>query len=257
MATDLVAIVCLAIGSYLLYRGVQKGYVLGHLLTTPPVPTRELYKQRGTAAVEGEVVADGEAVTGPFSGQECLAYTYEFKEGGTDIDDFIANTEIGKELNARQEHHRKTETGRESTSFLVEDHAGTVSVDPTDATLWISEQTMQYAPADDLPDHIEQFIEAEDRLRKPDPELGHIHHYTEKTVQNGDDIFVFGQLERLEGGRWGDNSSNHHISDGSGAPFCLISDSSRRDTVRQLFKQAAWRLVAAGILISVGVELLL
>jgi len=255
MATDLVAFVFLAIGSYLFYRGGQKGYVLGHLLTTPPVPIRELHKRNGTAAVEGQVVVDSETVTAPFTGEECLAYTYVFSENGNNTYDFMQQTDI--ELGSPPPENPRVETGRQSTSFLLKDRGGTVSVNPTDATVWVDEQTMQYAPADELPDHIEQFVESTDQLRKPDPELGHMHHYTEKTVQSGDEIFLFGQLERLDDGRWGENSSNHHISDGPDTPFFLISDASRQETVRRLFKQAAWRLLAAGMLIFVGLELLL
>ena len=196
-------------------------------------------------AVEALVVGDARAavgdagtVTAPFTGAECLAYTYEVEE---------------LRSQGRGESWETLDTGMGGVNFVVEDDTGRVEVDPTGADVHFESHSVTVPPGTDLPDRLQEFVattpgvEPQNRtvnLAITQVNVGNKQRFTERRLDVGEDVYVYGQATLGHTVEWGSNLVDALVGDGEGTPVFVISDTDERGT--------AWRIAKGGLLKLVG-----
>lgn len=124
------------IGLFLLGAGVREAIRATRLRNTAPTPVSGLSETSGRVVVTGVARAADRTVRAPFTGRDCLAYTWH-------VD--AVTTERG----ADGVHFRRevVDRGREAVPFLVDDGTGSVLVDPAGADLRLAEAWVEdYRP---------------------------------------------------------------------------------------------------------------
>ena len=244
---QLVGLVFLATGGFLLVRGGRELRTVVHILRNDPVPVRSLDGHTGPVEITGTAVADEDAgtVTAPFTGSECLAYTYEVAEYRSS----------GK--------HSSWETldeGQGGVDFVVDDGSARVRVDPDGADVRFEPQSVTVSPGTELPERLADYVERTEAVEAQDGSvnllvtelsLGNKQRFTERRLDAGEDVYVYGQATRGPATEWGSNLVDAIVGDGDGTPVFVVSDTSERGTawriVRGAFAETAFGLVAVAI----------
>jgi len=241
----LVALVLLAVGGYLLYAGGSSLRTVGHILRNDPVPVRELHGHTGPVEVEGTArTADGETVTAPFTGTPCLAYTYEVEE--------LRST-------GKSSSWRTLDEGMAGVDFVVEDDTGRVRVDPEGAEIRLGDHTLRVGPGDELPERLARYVEQAEDIEKQDGSvdlgitelhLGNEQRFTERRLDRGESVYVFGQAARGPSTGWGSDPVDAVVSDGPGTPVFVVSDTDERRTAWRFATDGLWRVAVGTVILA-------
>jgi hypothetical protein len=231
----LFGLVFFGVGGFLAYRGGSELRPVFHILRNDPVPVRDLHGHTGPVEIEGTARADEEArtVTAPFSGTDCLAYTYEVEE---------------LRSSGKNSSWETLAEGMDGVDFAVEDETGTVRVTPDGADVRLEGHTLTVSPGDSLPERIESFVESTEAVEKQDGTVdllvtelavGNKQRFTERRLDVGESAYVYGHARRDTTPEWGSDRVDAVVGEGRGAPVFVISDTGERGT--------AWRFVKSGV----------
>lgn len=231
----------LVVAGYFLYLGGKELRATYHVFTNDTVPIRDLRGYSGPAVIEGAAVPRSESnvVTAPFTGTECLAYTYEFEElsdGWATLDE-----------------------GADHVAFFVEDETGRVRVDPRDADLRLDGEERTVPPRRELPEEIAAFVESSESIERQGTSgnsiaaelIGNDRRFTEGRLDIGETVYVYGEARSYaDAGRGGDRV-DAAVRDGPDVPGFVVSDSTQRGTAWRFAKRGLSRL-AYGVAFLLG-----
>jgi hypothetical protein len=179
------------IGLFLLGAGVREGIRALRLRRTEPTPVSALDDASGRIVVTGIARRADRTVTAPFTGRDCLAYSWH-------VD--AVTTERGPD--GVRFRRNVVDRGREAVPFRVDDGTGTVLVDPAGADLrlaeaWVEEYDPDPADRGDLVFEAGAFPGWEQ----------HDPHYYEARLDAGETVSVHGTVgsdaDGLRAGRVG------------------------------------------------------
>ncbi|KAA9398468.1 hypothetical protein Har1130_03950 [Haloarcula sp. CBA1130] len=245
---QLVAITFLAIGGFLLVRGGRELRTVFHILRNDPVPVRSLDGHTGPVEITGTAVADEDTgtVTAPFTGSECLAYTYEVEEYRSS----------GKHSN-----WETLDEGQAGVDFVVDDGNARVRVNPDGADVRFESQSVTVSPGTELPERLADYVERTKSVEAQDGSvnllvtelsLGNKQRFTERRLDVAEDVYVYGQAMRGPATEWGSNLVDAIVGDGDGTPVFVISDTSERGTARRIVRGALAETVFGLIAVGIG-----
>jgi hypothetical protein len=243
----LFALVFLGVGGFLLYAGGQELRTVHHILKNDPVPVRDLHGHRGPVEIEGTaaVYEESGTVTAPFSGTECLGYTYEVEE---------------RRSSGKHSNWHTLEEGTHGVDFLVEDGTGQVHVEPGGADFRLEEHTKRVSPGDELPPRIERFVESTDDVEKQDGSIdlgvtelsvGNKQRFTERRLDPGESVYVYGAARPDTNTEWGSTLVDAVVGDGDDVPAFVVSDTDERGTALRFGKRGLTLLCIGILFISV------
>ncbi|MBX0323971.1 E3 ubiquitin ligase family protein [Halomicroarcula sp. F13] len=245
---QVVALSFLAVAGYLCYTGGRELTTVFHVLRNDPVPVRELHGQTGPVEISGTAVAgeDG-TVTAPFTGSACLAYTYEVEE---------------LRSSGKSSSWHTLDEGMDGVDFVVDDGTDRVRVDPTGADLRLEDHTVTVSPGTELPDRLAQYVAASDAVDPQDAtvnllvtelHVGNRQRFTERRLDVGESVYVYGQAGRGPPVEWGSDLVDAVVSDGDVTPVFVVSDTSERGTAWRIARGGLWRVGVGLVLAVLGV----
>ncbi|QIO23805.1 GIDE domain-containing protein [Haloarcula sp. JP-L23] len=234
---QLVALAFLAVAGYLCVTGGRELTTVFHILRNDPVPVRELHGYTGPVEITGTAVASEEGtVTAPFTGSPCLAYTYEVEE---------------LRSSGKRSSWHTLEEGMDGVDFVVDDGTDRVRVDPTGADIRLEDHTVTVPPGTELPDRLARYVAETDAV---DPQnrtvdllvtelsVGNRQRFTERRLDVGESVYVYGQTSRGPPVEWGSDLVDAVVGDGDGTPVFVISDASERGTAWRFARAGLWRV---------------
>jgi hypothetical protein len=238
---QLLALGALGVGVYLLIAGGRQLRTVYHILRNDPVPVRDLHGHRGPVEIEGSAVeSDDGTVTAPFTGSPCLAYTYEVEE---------------LRSSGKNQSWQTLDTGMGGVDFVVDDGTGRVRVDPSGADIHLESHSVTVPAGTELPDRLAQYVESTDAVEKQTRTVdivitklavGNKQRFTERRLDVGEDVYVYGQATAGPTAEWGSNLVDALVGDGDGTPVFVISDTDERGTAWRIARTSIWR-IGAGI----------
>lgn len=244
-----VAVVVLGIAAYLLYSGGSELAAVYHILGNDPIDVRNLAGKRGPVEIEGSAspLEETGTVTAPFSGSECVAYTYEVEE---------------LRSSGKSSSWHTLDEGMAGVDFLVEDETGAVRVDPDGADIRLEDHSTHLSPGDELPPRIEAYVRDTEDVEPQDTtvdllvtelNLGNEQRFTERRLDVGETVYVYGQVRRGSTPAWGSRRVGAVVQDGAGVPLFVISDTDERGTAWRFARTGLVRVGLGGILLVVVV----
>ncbi|WP_324663827.1 GIDE domain-containing protein [Haloarcula sediminis] len=250
---QLLALGALAVGCYLFYAGGRRLSTVYHVLRSDPLPVRDLHGRRGPVEIEGRAVeGDGGTVTAPFTGSRCLAYTYEVEE---------------LRQSGKSQSWETLDTGMGGVDFVVDDGTGRVLVDPAGADIHLESHSVTVPPGTELPERLARYVASTDAvdpqdgvidLRITQVNVGNKQRFTERRLDVGETVYVYGQATRGPAVEWGSSLVDAQVGDGSATPVFVVSDTDERGTAWRIARSGLWRtglgllfvaVVAAGVLL--------
>ncbi len=182
----------------------------------------------------------------PFTGTECLAYTYEVEEWRSS-----GNSSSWQTL----------DEGQGGVDFLVDDGTGRVRVDPQGADIRLDGDSITVKPGKELPDRLERYVEATESVDKQDGTVnllvtevntGNKQRFTERRLDVGETVYVYGQATRGPSAGWGSSVVDAVIGDGDAIPTFVVSDTDERATAWRFAQGGLWRLGVGVAVLAVG-----
>ena len=210
--------VLIPVGPWLLrwsLRQFQSGYAM---LANTAVGAGEAHQESGAVEVKGTATPLGETISGKYSDDPALVQKWhrEREEEQTDSD---GNTTTSWQRVGR---------GSDAVPFLIEDETGSVVVEPSGASLSISESQIHRGPSD-------------------------IRHY-EGSIKPGDSVYVYGQLLEADDPADTPGEKRTYIGDGAEVAEFVVSDSGQLGTVFDYFLYGAM-MTAVGLALTLIVPL--
>lgn len=224
------------VGGYLLLGGGRRLADVSHILRSDPYPVRDLHGYRGPVEITGRAVeGDDGTVTAPFTGSRCLAYTYEVEE---------------LRSQGKGQSWETLDTGMAGVDFVVDDGTGRVLVNPEGADIHLESQSVTVPARTELPDRLAEYVAATDAVEPQDKtvtllvtemDVGNKQRFTERRLDVGEDVYVYGQARRGPSVEWGSNLVDAMVGDGDGTPVFVISDTDERGTAWRIARGGLWR----------------
>lgn len=200
----------------------------------------------GPSAVSGAVsTEDLETMTAPFSGEECVVARYRIETSHLEF--------IG------------TRQGVVQTPFSVDDGTGSVLVEPDDEATYDFDdagwETVWRGHNDSVPEEIREFDEstATVRSRLVEAMTDDTVRYEENLLREGDDVYVFGSVDRVDRGDVGETRGDRRVirtvtGNVLREPLFMISEESWERLVE--LRSGALRLPIVGAVFLGGALLL-
>jgi hypothetical protein len=233
---QLVALGVLAVGSYFCYAGGRRLATVYHILRNDPLPVQALHGHRGPVEIVGRAdEGDDGTVEAPFTGSHCLAYTYEVEE---------------LRSRGKGQSWETLDDGMAGVDFVVDDGTGRVLVDPSGADISLESHSVTVPPGTELPERLARFVaanenvDAQDRvidLKVTQLEVGNKQRFTERRLDVGETVYVYGQATRGPSVEWGSNLVDALVGDGDATPVFVISDTDERGTAWRIARGGLWR----------------
>jgi hypothetical protein len=226
----------LAVGGYFCYTGGRRLTTVYHILRNDPLSVRDLHGHRGPVEIEGRAVeGDDGTVEAPFTGSRCLAYTYEVEE---------------LRSSGKTQSWETLDTGMDGVDFVVDDGTGRVVVDPTGATISLESRAVTVPAGTELPERLARYVAANENVDPQDRvvdlkvtqlAVGNRQRFTERRLDVGETVYVYGQATRGPSVEWGSNLVDALVGDGEGTPVFVISDTDERGTAWRIARGGLWR----------------
>lgn len=205
-----------------------------HILRNDPVAIRELPTRSGPVEIEGTatVADDHDPVESIFSRTPCLAYEYEVEE---------------YKSSGKHSSWQTVDEGNEFVPFVVEDATGEVRVRPENGEFRFEEHTVRVGGGEEPPERIQQYIagtEAVDSQNKSldllvaELDVGNDQKFTERRLDPGEDVYVYGTVGRGGGSAWGSRLVDATVEDGPEVPSFVVSDTWEQETARRISRSA-------------------
>ena len=233
-----------ALGCLLIVVGVVRARDVLHLRRYDSRPVNDLNGTRGPVKIQGRAAGgtDGN-VTAPFFGSSCLLYTYEVEE----------RRGVGQ--------HRDWETidaGMGGVDFIVDGETGRATVNPTGADVALDGHSETVKPGGELPDrladHIARTPDVDPQDRNPlrhitDLTGGNTQRFTERRLDVGDDVAVYGQAQRGYATEQKSRTVDATVGDGNDTPVFIISDTGTAGTALRIARGGIWRIAFGAVII--------
>jgi len=242
------------VGGYLCYTGWKPLYWAIVLWRSEPTSVLSAGNTDGIIELEGTAIETDDRLESPFTGTPCLAYEYEIQEYRS------SNT------NNSGGSWKTIHTGGNGVPFRLEDDTGGLLVDPETATLSFSSgDTITVSRGETADEPIASFLETIDvdpgagTQRSLGPitvETGDRRCYCERRLEDGEDVHVYGPLERNPPIDTSASDFNAAVRDEMGAAKFFVSDTDESATIGRSFKTGAKALLGGPLLI-VGTAVLL
>ncbi|MFC7251343.1 GIDE domain-containing protein [Halomicroarcula sp. GCM10025324] len=249
---QLLTLVFAGVGLYLLGTGLRQLRPVYHILRNDPTPVRSLSGHSGPVEIQGTAVAgDDGTVTAPFTGSECLAYTYEVEE---------------LRSSGKNSHWETLDSGQAGVDFVVDDGTDRVRVDPTGADVHFEAHSVTVAPGTELPDRLARYVESTDSVEAQDRtvnllvtelHVGNKQRFIERRLDVGEQVYVYGEARRGPAPEWGSNLVDAVVGAGDATPAFVISDTSERGTAWRIARESLVRLVLGAVFTAVVLVFLL
>lgn len=198
------------IGLFLVGAGLREAYLAVRLWRIRPVPIGELDQASGTVTIVGRAEPIDETLRAPLTGTECLGYVWRV---------LGVQTTQGFDGRVEQSYHQ-LETGRETVRFRLTDYAGSVVVEPTGATLRLTEEQV----TDPVSDPVERNNVSLAGVSHDGP-----RQYYEARIDDGETIVVQGTVRPAEAPQFDVEKLGVTLS-GRGM---FVADSDRNHAVRR------------------------
>ena len=107
---------------------------------------------------------------------------------------------------------------------------------------------------------VEEGVEAQDgsvNLLVTEISLGNKQRFTERRLDVGEDVYVYGQAMGGPATAWGSNLVDAVVGDGDGTPVFVISDTSERGTAWRIARGGIWRAALGALVAGFGLVFLL
>lgn len=217
------------IGLFLLGAGLREAIRAVRLRRTAPTPVSALSEAGGRVVVTGVARRADRTVTAPFTGRDCLAYSWH-----------VDAVTPERSRDGVQFRRNVVDRGREAVPFLVDDGTGTVLVDPAGSDLrlaesWVEDYRPDPADRGDLVFDMEGFPDWEQYDRR----------YHEARLDEGETVSVHGTVradgEELRAGRVGVRIA------GRGT---LVSDVDDRTMARRSLRAAAISVTLGAVVLA-------
>ncbi|WP_254271937.1 E3 ubiquitin ligase family protein [Haloarcula marina] len=233
---QVVALAFLAVGGFLLVTGGRELKTVFHILRNDPLPVRELDGHTGPVEIVGTAgEGDDGTVTAPFTGSRCLAYTYEVEE---------------LRSSGKSSSWHTLDSGTGGVDFVVDDGTDRVRVDPTGADIHFESHTVTVPPGTELPDRLAEYVASTDEVDAQDRtvnllvtelSIGNKQRFTERRLDVGEDVYVYGSARRGPPTEWGSGLVDAVVGGGEGTPVFVISDTTERGTAWRIARGGLWR----------------
>lgn len=178
----IIVLVCLAIGGLIALVGVGYLQTYNRVRKTDPVSVRRLTDTDTEVELSGTAKAHEATNRSPLTDTECLAHDWKVKQyrgSGTKGSNWST-------LDAGETRH----------PFRLVDGTGTALVGPEGATLELTtEETIEVGPDESPPRAIDDYLDETDEI---DREHDRKRRYTEQRLEPGDDVHVFGPVQRVD-----------------------------------------------------------
>lgn len=241
-----IALVAMAVALYLLVTGGKTLRTVYHILKNDPLAVRSVHGHSGPVEVEGRAVPDDDqgTVTAPFTGATCLAYTYEVEE---------------LRSSGKNSSWHTLDEGMGGVDFLVDDGTGRVRVDPDGADVRFEAHSVTVSPGTELPDRLARYVDATDAVDRQDGSVnllvteintGNKQRFTERRLDVGETVYVYGQARRGPSAGWGSNLVDAVIGDGDTVPTFVVSDTDERATAWRFARGGIWRVALGGVILG-------
>ena len=196
-------------------RQFRTGYAM---LANKAVGAEDAHEESGAVEVKGTAIPLGETISGKYSDDPAIAQKWH-KERVEEERDSDGNTTTSTRTVGR---------GSDAVPFLLEDETGAVAVDPSGASLSISETHIHRSPTD-------------------------VEHY-EGLIEPGDSVYVYGQLRKADDPADAPGEERTYIGTGDQVTEFVVSDSGQLGTVFNYFLYGAM-MTAVGLGLTLLVPL--
>jgi hypothetical protein len=238
----------LAVAGYLLVVGGRRLRTVFHILRSDPLPVRDLHGHRGPVEIAGRAAeGDDGTVTAPFTGSQCLAYSSEVEE---------------LRSSGRSQSWQTLDSGMDGVDFVVDDGTGRVLVNPEGADIHLESQSVTVPAGTELPDRLAEYVAATDAVDPQDRTvnllvteitIGNRQRFTERRLDIGEDVYVYGQADGGPAVEWGSDLVDAAVGDGGDTPVFVVSDADERGTAWRIARGGLWRAGVGVCLLAVAV----
>ena len=253
---QLVALAALAVAGYFLLVGGRRLRTVTHVLRNDPLPVRDIHGHRGPVEIEGRAVeSEDGTVAAPFTGSRCLAYTYEVEE---------------LRSSGKSQSWQTLDSGTGGVDFVVDDGTGRVRVNPNGADIHLESHSVTVPAGTELPDRLADYVAATEAVDPQDEtvnllvtevNLGNRQRFTERRLDVGEDVYVYGQASEGPSVEWGSDLVDALVGDGDETPVFVVSDTDERATAWRIARGGLWRVGVGlglfGLVATVGLSTLL
>ena len=163
-------------------------------------PETDIVAVEGTAVPSSTTNLETEILAAPFSGTDCLAYTYSVQEKKE-----LSNSDLPRSADSAWVIR---DQGRDAVTFAVDDGTDQILVQPDGAELQFEADTYEHFPWRTLPDPIEGYLESSPAVERQDavltsiPLVGHLvtwltwtdRRFVEKRLEPQDEVYIQGAL---------------------------------------------------------------
>ena len=163
-------------------------------------PETDIVAVEGTAVPSSTTNPEAEMLAAPFSGTDCLAYTYSVQEKKE-----LSNSDLPRSADGAWVIR---DQGRDAVTFAVDDGTGQLRVRPDGAELQFEADTYEHFPWRTPPDPIEGYLESSSAVERQDavltsvPLVGHLvtwltwtdRRFVEKRLEPQDEVYIQGAL---------------------------------------------------------------
>lgn len=219
-----------------------EGRQMLELLRTPEVDVLDLsLGTRGPVRITGTVTEADEAVESPFSGRECLAVRYEVRDRAP----------------GARSGWTTMDTGTDEVPFLLEDHSGSVLVEPDRHRLGTDRrERIDVDRGEEPPERIREFVEQSDYVESRETsrdlgivevDLGDDRRFVEYRLEPGDQVTVLGEASTESGRTLRSGSVDTVLSAGSTPLF--VSEQPNLAVLRE-FKYVLVGVVAGVVFLA-------
>lgn len=177
----MIVLLCLGIGGLLALVGVGYLQTYNRVRKTDPVPVRQLTDTGTEIELSGTARTHEATSRSPFTDTECLVLDW--------------NVEQYRGSGGEGSNWSTLDAGETRHPFRLDDGTGTALVGPKGATLELTnEATIEIGPDESPPPTISNYLAQTDTV---DREHDRNRRYTEQRLEPGDDVHVFGPVQRI------------------------------------------------------------
>lgn len=203
--------------------------------STPTSKIRSM--AQGNVEITGEAKQLNQNLESPFTGEECLFYSYKVEE-------------YQKTNSKRRRRRWKTiDSGEEKIRFAVDDGTGLAVIEPEGSKVDLeTSNTFTVSGRDTPPERVQNFIEQNDNVNEGSNELISLtdnrRRYTEEFLKPGTELYIFGYSDS----KVIDGETFNLVKDG-GVPLFYIADKSEEEIISNW--STSYKLkILAGLIIS-------
>jgi hypothetical protein len=158
----------------------------------------------------------------------------------------------------------------DGVDFVVDDGTGRVLVNPDGADIHLESHSVTVPAGTELPDRLADYVAATDAVDPQDRtvnllvtelNVGNRQRFTERRLDVGEDVYVYGLARKGPAVEWGSNLVDVLVGDGAATPVFVISDTDERGTAWRIARGGLWRvglsigLLAVVVLVGLGTVL--